>query len=202
MVTIHITKKDDNPDYRLLSANCERIYLPKFTDIFLPVSLFVKSLMLPFLRLILFHTSQHPYIPDLSLLRIVRFRVCYLLGSLLLLSCWEKDEGSLESQDVREQGWWSTTLAQLDIDFFCSSKVCKNNFRCVFHLHGEPVSWQHLLIRSGWETHVQPHPRLVSDIILLYNPTITFAPFQAEVTLQLDIAPSPVILSQFLASPV
>lgn len=200
MVTIHITEKDYNPDYRILSANCERICLPKFTDIFLLVSLFVKSLMLPFLRLILF--LQHPYIPGLSLLSIVRFRVCYLLGSQLLLSCWEKDEGSLESQEVREQGRWSTTLAQLDIDFFCSSQVCENNFRCVFHLPGEPVSWQYLLIRSGWETHAQPHPWLVSDIKLLYNPTITFAPFQAEVTLQLDMAPSPIILSQLLGSPV
>lgn len=132
---------------------------------FLPVSLFQKSLSFPLLRLILF--LQHPYIPGFSLVCLVRLRACCLLGSQFLLWCWRKDG------ELRKQGRSPTTLAQLDVDFFCLSQVHRNNFRCIFHLHGEPDSWQYLLIRFKQKIHSQPHPWPVSDIILLYNPKIT-----------------------------
>ena len=77
----------------------------------------------------------------------------------------EETVGTFGSQELREQGRWSTTQAQLLISFV----LLKNLKKLQLHLllSWRPVSCKYLFSKSEQDIHIQPHPWLVSDIIVL-----------------------------------
>ena len=77
----------------------------------------------------------------------------------------EETVGTIGSQELREQGRWSTTQAQLLISFVLLKNLKTTSVASSTLMEASLLPY--LFSKSEQDIHIQPHPWLVSDIIVL-----------------------------------